>query len=101
MDKPVEPKSFQLPLELQFSMRKAELHAKEMTWDQLQLALLRLYHQRLMEWHALKSLMADENVNIDFDVPTDIELTQLGVRHSEEFEDDIDDDEDNEDFLTA
>ena len=82
-------------------MRKAELHAKEMTWDQLQLALLRLYHQRLMEWHALKSLMADENVNIDFDVPTDIALTQLGVRHSEEFEDDLEDDEDNEDFLTA
>ena len=47
------------------------------------------------------NLLADENVNIDFDVPTDIELTQLGVRHSEEFEDDLEDDEDNEDFLTA
>ena len=46
-------------------------------------------------------MLADENVNIDFDVPTDIELTQLGVRHSEEFEDDLEDDEDNEDFLTA
>ena len=99
MDNPVEPKSFQLPLELQFSMRKAELHAKEMTWDQLQLALLRLYHQRLMEWHALKSLMADENVNIDFDIPTDIELTQLGIRHLDnELDEDNDDDEG---FLTA
>ena len=70
MENSVEPKAFQLPLELQFSMRKAEMRATEMTWDQLYLALLSLYHQRLMEWHALKSLMAEENVDIDFDIPS-------------------------------
>jgi len=33
MDRSVEPREFQLPLELQFSMRKAELAAQEMTWE--------------------------------------------------------------------
>ena len=35
MENSVEPKAFQLPLELQFSMRKAEMRATEMTWDAL------------------------------------------------------------------
>ncbi len=93
MENSVEPKAFQLPLELQFSMRKAEMRATEMTWDQLYLALLSLYHQRLMEWHALKSLMAEENVDIDFDVPTDIELLDL-LSKTKEFTDDEDDEGD-------
>jgi hypothetical protein len=77
MERSVEPREFELPLELQFSMRKAELQAQEMTWDQLCSALLNLYHQRLMEWYAVKSLMADENIEIDFDIPTDLELAEL------------------------
>ena len=89
MENSVEPKAFQLPLELQFSMRKAEMRATDMTWDQLYLALLSLYHQRLMEWHALKALMADENVDIDFDVPTDIELLDL-IAKSKQFTDEED-----------
>mgnify|MGYP005716352585 FL=1 len=93
MGNSVEPKAFQLPLELQFSMRKAEMRATEMTWDQLYLALLSLYHQRLMEWHALKSLMAEENVDIDFDVPTDIELLDL-LSKTKEFTDGEDDEDD-------
>jgi hypothetical protein len=52
MERSVEPREFELPLELQFSMRKAELAAQEMTWDDLYAALLNLYHQRLMEWYA-------------------------------------------------
>tara|TARA_R100000322_G_scaffold166206_1_gene132359 strand:+ start:372 stop:674 length:303 start_codon:yes stop_codon:yes gene_type:complete len=91
----VEPKAFQLPLELQFSMRKAEMRAMDMTWDQLYFALLSLYHQRLMEWHALKSLMAEENVDIDFDVPTDIELLDL-IAKSKQFMQDEEDDEGDE-----
>jgi hypothetical protein len=79
MDRSVEPHQFELPLELQFSMRKAELQAQEMTWEQLYAALLNLYHQRLMEWYAVKSLMADENVNIEFDIPTDLELAELAA----------------------
>ena len=49
MENSVEPKAFQLPLEHQFSMKKAEMRAKDMTWDQLYVALLSLFHQRLME----------------------------------------------------
>jgi hypothetical protein len=94
MDRSVEPHQFELPLELQFSMRKAELQAQEMTWEQLYAALLNLYHQRLMEWYAVKSLMADENVNIEWDYPTDIELAELAmacVYEEDENEDEEDD----------
>ncbi len=91
MDRSVEPHQFELPLELQFSMRKAELQAQEMTWEQLYAALLNLYHQRLMEWYAVKSLMADENVSIEFDIPTDLELAELAAACL--IEDDDDDDE--------
>jgi hypothetical protein len=93
MERSVEPREFELPLELQFSMRKAELAAQEMTWEELYCALLNLYHQRLMEWYAIKSLMEDENISIDFDIPTEIELAELAAAC-------IDDDEDeNEDDL--
>ena len=95
MDRSVEPRQFELPLELQFSMRKAELQAQEMTWDQLFAALLNLYHQRLMEWYAVKSLMADENDNIEFDIPTDLELAELAAAC---IFDDEDDDEDLQPF---
>lgn len=72
-------------------MRKAELQAQEMTWDQLYSALLNLYHQRLMEWYAVKSLMADENVNIEFDIPTDLELAELAAACIYDDEEDDDD----------
>lgn len=94
MERSVEPKEFELPLELQFSMRKAELAAKEMTWEELYYALLNLYHQRLMEWYALKSLMENENVSIEFDIPTDIELAELAaacVYDDDEYDDEEDD----------
>lgn len=92
MEKSVEPRSFELPLELQFSMRKAELQAQEMTWEELYGALLNLYHQRLMEWYAVKSLMADENIELEFDIPTDLELAELAAAciYSDEDEDDED-----------
>jgi hypothetical protein len=92
MERSVEPREFQLPLELQFSMRKAELAAQEMTWDQLYSALLNLYHQRLMEWYAIKSLMADENIELAWDIPTEIELVELAASC-------MNDDEDDEDEL--
>jgi hypothetical protein len=92
MERSVEPREFQLPLELQFSMRKAEIAAQEMTWDQLYSALLNLYHQRLMEWYAIKSLMADENIELDWDHPTEIELVELAASC-------MGDDEDDEDEL--
>ena len=93
MERSVEPREFELPLELQFSMRKAELVAQEMTWDELHAALLNLYNQRLMEWHAIKALMADENIELDWDIPTDIELVQLATSCM------TGDDEDDEDEL--
>jgi len=79
MERSVEPREFELPLELQFAMRKAELQAQEMTWDELHAALLNLYHQRLMEWYAIRDIMASEDIEIDWDHPTDIELAELAA----------------------
>jgi hypothetical protein len=79
MERSVEPRQFELPLELQFSMRKAEIAAQEMTWDELQAALLNLYHQRLMEWQAVKEILAGENIELSFDIPTDLELEELAA----------------------
>ena len=93
MEKSVESREFALPLELQFSMRKAELASEDMTWDELRFALLNLYHQRLMEWQAVKEIMASENITIDWDYPTDIELEELANACVYE-EDDEDEDED-------
>ena len=84
MSDPAKQGEFVLPLELQFSMRKAEIGAKEMTWEQLYAALLNLYYQRLMEWHAVKSLIAQENIDIDFDIPTDLELQHLAMEQCQE-----------------
>ncbi len=93
MERSVEPQQFELPLELQFAMRKAELQAEEMTWDELYSALLNLYHQRLMEWQAVKEILADENITIDFGQPTDLELAQLAAACIAD--DDEEDDEDD------
>lgn len=79
MEKSVEPREFELPLELQFSMRKAEVAAQEMTWEELYYALLNLYHQRLMEWQAVKEIMANEDIELNFDIPTDLELAELAA----------------------
>jgi|TARA_E500000318_G_scaffold1328_1_gene1787 hypothetical protein len=77
---------------MQFAMRKAEVHAKELDREELIVALLNLYHQRLMEWNALKALMAEEQVDIEFDIPTDIELTEL-IGQFGDLMDEYDDDE--------
>lgn len=89
MERSVEPREFELPLELQFAMRKAELQSEEMTWEELRFALLNLYHQRMMEWYAIKDIMASENIEIDWDHPTDLELAELAAAcaHEEDEED--------------
>ena len=93
MESSKETKEFHLPLVMQFAMRKAEVHANDLNREELICALLNLYHQRLMEWNAIKALMAEEQVEIEFDIPTDLELTELvGQIH------DLDDDEDDEPF---
>jgi hypothetical protein len=96
MEHSAEPREFELPLELQFSMRKAELQAQEMTWEQLHSSLLNLYYQRLMEWHAVKTLLADENIEIEIDLPTELELIEFAATC---IPDDEDDDEDDDDVL--
>ena len=96
MEHSAEPREFELPLELQFSMRKAELQAEEMTWEQLHSSLLNLYYQRLMEWHAVKTLLADENIEIEIDLPTELELIEFAATC---IPDDEDDDEDDDDVL--
>ena len=95
MEKSVEPREFELPLELQFSMRKAEVAAQEMTWEELYYALLNLYHQRLMEWQAVKEIMANEDIELNFDIPTDLELAELAAA----FEYYADGDEEDEEEL--
>jgi len=97
MERSVEPQQFELPLELQFSMRKAEMAAQEMTWDELYYALLNLYHQRLMEWHAVKEILIGENIELNFDVPTDLELAELAAACAG-YDDDDEEDEDCQPF---
>ena len=86
-------KEMDLPLHLQLSMRKAELAAQEMTWDQLQIALLNLYYQRLLELQAIKDMLQAEEVELEFDIPTDLELTQLAISMMSQ---EMDDEEDGE-----
>ena len=69
MERSTEPRQFELPLELQFSMRKAEVAAKDMTWDELYYSLLNL----------VKELLTSENIDLNFDVPTDLELEELAA----------------------
>jgi len=97
MERQVEPRQFELPLELQFSMRKAEMAAQEMTWDELYYALLNLYHQRLMEWHAVKEILIDENIELNFDVPTDLELEELAAACAG-YDDDDEEEEESQPF---
>ena len=94
MDPSCEPKELELPLEFKFAMRKAELRASEMTWEQLHQALLNLYQQRLIEITAIKDIMEEEGVNIEFDIPTELELEELASMCDDE-EDDEEIDEDN------
>jgi hypothetical protein len=86
-----EMKEFEMPLHLQLAMRKAELEAQEMTWDQLIIVLLNLYHQRLLEIQAVKDLLEEEGIEINFDIPTDIELAQLAISVGDDSEDEDDD----------
>ncbi len=65
----------ELPLELKFSIRKAELSAQKMTREQLYSALINLYYQRVCEWHALKSLLGHEQ--LDVEVISDVDLSEL------------------------
>ena len=91
MGESISTKEFELPLHLQLAMRKAELEAKELTWDQLYIALLNLYHQRLLEIQAVKDMMQAEDIELEFDIPSDIELAQLAMTMMAMEEDDDED----------
>ncbi len=95
MENSVQPRELELPLQLQFAMRKAELEAQEMTWDGLYTALLNLYQRRLIEWAAIKDILQDENIELEFDCPTQLELMELAMMCQDD-DDDEDDDENNE-----
>lgn len=90
MEPSAEPQELDLPLEFKFAMRKAELQAAEMTWDQLYTALLNLYSQRLVEITAIKDILVEEGVNIEFDISSELELEELAQMYSEYDEDDDD-----------
>jgi hypothetical protein len=78
-------------------MRKAELEAQEMTWDQLYAALLNLYQRRLIEWAAVRDILASENIELEFDLPTQLELVELAMMCEGE-EDDEDDEDDQKEY---
>jgi len=88
MGQSAETREFEMPLHLQLAMRRAELEAQELTWDQLLVALLNLFHQRLLEIQAVKDMLQEEGIELDFDIPTDIELAQLAIAVSEDEDDD-------------
>jgi hypothetical protein len=46
----------------------------------------------MMEWCAIKDLMASENIELDWDAPTDLELAELAAACMDD--DEYDDDED-------
>jgi hypothetical protein len=93
MEDTVQPRELELPLQLQFAMRKAELEAQEMTWDDLYAALLNLYQRRLIEWAAIKDILADENIELEFDIPTQLELVELALMCESSQDEDEDDDD--------
>lgn len=91
MEDAASPRELELSLELQFAMRKAELEAQEMTWDQLYAALLNLYQRRLIEWAAIKDILQDENIELEFDNPSQLELMELAMMCQGDDNDDEDD----------
>ena len=72
-------KQYEMPLHLQLAMRKAELASEEMTWDQMRVALLNLYSRRLLELQAVKDILEGEGVDVEFNIPSDIELQELAI----------------------
>ncbi len=68
-----------MPLHLQLAMRKAELASEEMTWDQMRIALLNLYSRRLLEIQAVRDILTNEGVEVEFNIPSDIELQELAI----------------------
>jgi hypothetical protein len=94
MQEPPEIREFELSLEEQFNIRRFEIESQELTWDGLHHVLMCLYQQRLLEWHAIKEILADEKIELTFDIPTNIELSQFSSLFEEE---DFDSDEDDED----
>jgi hypothetical protein len=72
-------KQYEMPLHLQLAMRKAELASEEMTWDQMRDVLLNLYSRRLMELQSVKDLLVGEGIEVEFNIPSDIELQELAI----------------------
>ena len=92
-------KQYEMPLHLQLAMRKAELASEEMTWEQLRIALLNLYSRRLLEIQAVRDILTGEGVEVEFNIPSDIELQELAIAKfmmeidPEELKDELEDDE--------
>ena len=72
-------KQYEMPLHLQLAMRKAELASEEMTWDHMRVALLNLYSRRLLELQAVKDILVAEGVDVEFNIPSDVELQELAI----------------------
>jgi len=47
----------------------------------------------LMEWQAVKEILSGENIELSFDIPTDLELEELAAACVYDDEDDDDEEE--------
>jgi len=45
----------------------------------------------MMEWQAVKQILESENIKIEFDTPTDVELAELAAAYMMEEDDDSED----------
>jgi hypothetical protein len=52
----------------------------------------------MIEWAAVKDILADEHIELEWDMPTQLELTELALMCSDEFDDDDDEDDDNDEL---
>jgi hypothetical protein len=92
----MENMNIQLPLEAQFTLKKVELAAENMTMEELKATVVNLTWQRILERAAIVEVLKEENINIAFDMPTNDELEEIL-----EMAEDMDDGADPFDFFTA
>lgn len=69
--------SITLPLEAQFTIRRVEMEVEDMSKEELQSLVVHLTFQRILERAAITQLLKEENLNIQFDLPTDDEMEEM------------------------
>lgn len=73
----MENMSITLPLEAQFTIRRVELEVEDMSKEELQSLVVHLTFQRILERAAITQLLKEENINIQFDLPTEEDIEEM------------------------